>query len=150
MVKFNFSSVFLTLTAASALVFALPTPNENTNLQAEYAFPSPHMHPLIRGLELQLQANCFCKKITIFLDFRVGPDHIQVEGKADGDIPILTIKLATYTYHKIDDFRGPFDAIIGPKKAFITFADHFDAVITGTLDNAIGREVEVTGTFTAV
>jgi hypothetical protein len=84
----------------------------------------------------------------LFGYFKVGSSFVGVKGKANSDVPALTINPAKYTYDKIEDFRGPFWASVGPKDAFIVLLDHPEATINGPLEKAIDKEIEVRGTFT--
>ena len=78
---------------------------------------------------------------------KVGSSFIGVQGKADDDVPNLTINPAKYTYNKIEEFRGPFWASVGPEDAFIVLLDHPDTTINGRLEKRIDKEIEVRGTF---
>ena len=79
---------------------------------------------------------------------KVGSSFIGVQGKADDDVPNLTINPAKYTYNKIEEFRGPFWASVGPKDAFIVLLDHPEVTINGPLKKAIDKEIIVRGSFT--
>lgn len=84
----------------------------------------------------------------LFGYFKVGSSFVGVKGKADSEVPALTINPAKYTYKNIaEDFRGPFWASVGPEDAFIVLLDHPDTTINGRLERRIDKEIEVRGTF---